>query len=1403
MRKREVGSVRWWMQVLAACAFGVVYLIVNQPLLGEAKAMHTEDMAQFEGVTISPDKKAWTTNYMDQNIEQLEKGYCVLTGVDTTLPKLQAGQHYYKSYVEGNVDIYKWEVMWSKAQCIHTFPAQDYHGFLVEAGICEKYYHSGWYAYCAACEEPVAEMYIYATKDTVEGITSMPAESEYLYICPHCSGLEQGTNYRHLCKEISYNHYVVTYDANAPTDSIANGHMSVTKHMYNNEVQYEGVSAAEKGYGDTKLRKNSFTCEGYVFVGWNENADGSGQYFMDEAAVFNLSETNGGVVTLYAQWEPAESTLIVDANGGTYKGQESYVVTQAYGTNYILQPEDLIEPSGYLVNFETNGGSLLPSVRTSRIFHFWEFVGTPNGELVENVYTFGGNEGATDLLYARYLDEALLLPDSQKENELLVGWYTDEALSPESFLGKPGEEVHISQSCTLYAKWSTLTLWAEDNYEAYEGTGAVDLSWQQKGSEKLFYKLYQSRDCTTWRNIWDASALGEELTYNEKIEANLAGAYIDIKQTGYYKLEAFGEQSNTSSGGLGGNVRAEYWLQAGDRLQVVASKNETGYGADTKVDLIRNEQSTALMIAGGGKKGGMIQSTVERTTLENPAKEDVAFKSKIPEMFPSGTVAYVLFNNNTEYPTLKISGEAWAEATGSVSVGGLNRTLQTKRTNYVYDSSGSESHWGEDIVATASEGVSPHWGNVQSAGGFSRTFVANYPTNGNTNLVVSAAIYNWSQNTDGDIRFRILNAKTGAVLYDETPVSGFSGLDGYVRVTEVLTWADYDVSNVEEVTVEVYIKQVASGAHTTVSLFDTFFYGKIIGGGETFPERKNYINTDFGCRNIVDLKEEHAGMGYVTLASVDVGYQDAFVLKDVFAKDVEPPETISNAIFEKTQDGLIQVEIAMPVDRGSMYYHMAESFRLNEQKLSFISTSNITQNMLLTGIRGYHYYVDESPEGYVTQTHDFSQGTVWIIQNFEQEHYLHVAAVDKAGNLGETTSFLVTVNEEDREENVPQVYTEKPYIVDTEYVHSSKPDVYYVKADGKTEHTLCSSAYLEQMTNLDMQIERLRIYAEHSEVTRWFEVCVPSGDITKQQESFLNDTLDMTLSDSSFGNIGVGGATAFRKEHGRVLEIEQGFCVEESKESFKVYPQALLEVDGKEYVSDMDKSLQQSITIIPDAICPHITGIEELWQLKGYDWEESIDDILLWAYDRESGVEAFYITITNNDNHLERTYYGDEVDEIWVPVDASDPLFRGSLAFLVVAIDRVGNTNIIGEEGVTFTLSASIYKERAPQEDVFKKGEGAILEIATSGYVERVEVIFPDTWIETFPSMNQVYVYETPSLRSKETLRFSVPLETIAQTYEISVIAYKKGESQACKLPIKVMEGSVLDELRTRIRNNG
>ena len=75
------------------------------------------------------------------------------------------------------------------------------------------------------------------------------------------------------------------------------------------------------------LKQNAFTRSGYEFVGWTRNSDGTGviytdfngraaAYYDQEQIMRDLTETDGDIVNLYAQWRKTSGEIIYNANGG-------------------------------------------------------------------------------------------------------------------------------------------------------------------------------------------------------------------------------------------------------------------------------------------------------------------------------------------------------------------------------------------------------------------------------------------------------------------------------------------------------------------------------------------------------------------------------------------------------------------------------------------------------------------------------------------------------------------------------------------------------------------------------------------------------------------------------------------------------------------------------------------------------------------------------------------------------------------------------------------------------------------------------------------------------------------------------------------------------------------------------
>ena len=86
--------------------------------------------------------------------------------------------------------------------------------------------------------------------------------------------------------------YTVTFNSNGGT-----GNMTNQSRKYNDDVS---------------LTLNTFRRSGYIFVGWNASADGTGVAYAD-GAIENLTTTNNAIVNLYAQWSQCpDGTYVAD-----------------------------------------------------------------------------------------------------------------------------------------------------------------------------------------------------------------------------------------------------------------------------------------------------------------------------------------------------------------------------------------------------------------------------------------------------------------------------------------------------------------------------------------------------------------------------------------------------------------------------------------------------------------------------------------------------------------------------------------------------------------------------------------------------------------------------------------------------------------------------------------------------------------------------------------------------------------------------------------------------------------------------------------------------------------------------------------------------------------------------------
>ena len=103
---------------------------------------------------------------------------------------------------------------------------------------------------------------------------------------------------------------------------------------YNGNGENSGTTPSSSHTYDTakNLTANGYIKNGYQFVGWNTQTNGSGTSYSDKQSVKNLTTTNGGVVTLYAQWKPYTLTIRYHGDGALKDGS-----TNVSGKDVLLE----------------------------------------------------------------------------------------------------------------------------------------------------------------------------------------------------------------------------------------------------------------------------------------------------------------------------------------------------------------------------------------------------------------------------------------------------------------------------------------------------------------------------------------------------------------------------------------------------------------------------------------------------------------------------------------------------------------------------------------------------------------------------------------------------------------------------------------------------------------------------------------------------------------------------------------------------------------------------------------------------------------------------------------------------------------------------------------------------------
>ena len=433
--------------------------------------------------------------------------------------------------------------------------------------------------------------------------------------------------------------YYVSYNKNKPGKAShdVSGIMTNSKHAYDNGISGNGYSNC--------LSSNQFSLKGWSFKNWNTKADGTGVSYSNNSNIKNLTEKNGEVVTLYAQWEPNIYMLLFEDEDATTPG--SLMIYEKYDhgwyndqdtknkiTNITIPKKVGMEFKGYNTKEDGTGikyiddkGNILASDHVFDSQYLYVYAQWTPATYKVDLDTQDATIAGTKVMYEKYsvgffsnsvtttkfTNDKITIP--AKSNYTFAGYWTKqntwETSLGEKIINNDGTINNVNtkfvENSKLYAKW------IPNDYTVTLDSQGADIS---KGSS-AFYEKYDHFNYTT------SKTTGDPWSDNVYEYFNYTGAvqYFVAPATGKYTITAAGacggqEDNDIDAGsfcpGHGGGVSGTVKLNEGDILYIyvggAGSKNDTKGGYN-------GGGATGLYGYSGG--GATHIAKVDRGTLSN------------------------------------------------------------------------------------------------------------------------------------------------------------------------------------------------------------------------------------------------------------------------------------------------------------------------------------------------------------------------------------------------------------------------------------------------------------------------------------------------------------------------------------------------------------------------------------------------------------------------------------------------------------------------------------------------------------------------------------------------------------------------------------------------------------------
>ncbi len=320
------------------------------------------------------------------------------------------------------------------------------------------------------------------------------------------SGLKTGDTTLTLYAKWKANTYTIKFDGNGSTSG-STASMTMTYDVAKN------------------LTANGFTKTGYHFSGWNTKADGSGTSYYNKQSVKNLTSTNGGTVTLYAQWDTNSYTIAFNGNGNT--GGHTSSMTMKFDVAKNLNANGYTRTGYTFKNWNKNSAGSSTSYTNKQSV---KNLTTTNGATVTlyaqwnpNSYTikFNGNgatSGSTASMSMTYdVAKNLTANGFVKTGYVFSGWNTNSSGTGTSYTNQQSVKNLTSTNggtVTLYAQWKpiTYTIKFDGNKATSGSTASMSMTYDvaknltANGFTRTSYKFVK----------WNTKADGSGTNYTNK-----------------------------------------------------------------------------------------------------------------------------------------------------------------------------------------------------------------------------------------------------------------------------------------------------------------------------------------------------------------------------------------------------------------------------------------------------------------------------------------------------------------------------------------------------------------------------------------------------------------------------------------------------------------------------------------------------------------------------------------------------------------------------------------------------------------------------------------------------------------------------------------------------------------------